>query len=502
MSDTLPSEEGLAENEEADGLDAVSRALASQDPLTTPLAALVRRAPVTCLADEAVHAALGRMRDQNVGSILVVHPDGAPAGMFTLKDLRDRVAIGNCDMKQPMSRVMTPNPFCLEDDLPSFEAALAMARRSIHHVVITHQGVVRGVISEKDLFALQQVGVARIASHLAIADDLPTLQRLAEDTRRLARNLMSQGVGAEPLTRLISELNDQLTQRILHLAFAGSGLEDADWCWLALGSEGRFEQTLLTDQDNGLLFLVPEGETADAMRAGFLPVARRVNEWLAACGFPLCKGEVMAMNPKWCLSLEEWQATFGDWIFRGDKPVLLNASIFFDFRALAGDARLAERLRAWLNERIKENRLFLKFMVINALGNRPPLGLVRDFSLDGEGDEANTVDLKINGATLFVDAARIFALGSGASESNTVARLRTAGEIWRLNKDEVEGWVEGFLYIQQARLRLHQSQIVAGKPLTNRLDPEDISVVERQALKTAFRQAKRLQGKLESFFQF
>jgi CBS domain-containing protein len=502
MSATLPPEDSQIDPEDIEGRDAVSRALSSQDPLTTPLSALVRRPPVTCLADEMVNVALGRMRDQNVGSILVVRPDGSPAGMFTLKDLRDRVAIGNCDMKQPMSRVMTPNPFSLDDEQPSFEAALAMAKRSIHHVVITHQGVVRGVISEKDLFALQQVGVARIASHLSIAEDLPTLQRLAEDTRRLARNLMAQGVGAEPLTRLISELNDQLTQRILDLAFSDSGLEDADWCWLALGSEGRFEQTLLTDQDNGLLFLVPEDETADSMRARFLPIAQRVNEWLAACGFPLCHGEVMAMNPKWCLSLEEWQATFGDWIFRGDKPVLLNASIFFDFRALAGDARLAERLRVWLNERVKENRLFLKFMVINALGNRPPLGLVRDFTVDGEGEEANTVDLKINGATLFVDAARIFALGTGANESNTVARLRAAGEIWRLNKDDVEGWVEGFLYIQQARLRLHQSQIVAGKALSNRLNPEDLSVVDRQALKTAFRQAKRLQGKLESFFQF
>jgi CBS domain-containing protein len=239
MSATLPPEDARPDSEAAEDRDAVSRALASQDPLTTPLSSLVRRPPVTCLADEMVNVALERMRAQNVGSILVVDPAGGPVGMFTMKDLRDRVAIGNCDMRQPMSRVMTPNPFCLEDALPSFEAALAMARRSIHHVVITHQGVVRGVISEKDLFALQQVGVARIASHLSIAEDLPTLQRLAEDTRRLARNLMAQGVGAEPLTRLISELNDQLTQRILDLAFTGSGLEDADWCWLALGSEGR-----------------------------------------------------------------------------------------------------------------------------------------------------------------------------------------------------------------------------------------------------------------------
>ncbi len=147
MSANLPPEDVQIDPEDIEGRDAVSRALASQDPLTTPLSALVRRPPVTCLADEMVNVALGRMRDQNVGSILVVHPDGTPAGMFTLKDLRDRVAIGNCDMQQPMSRVMTPNPFSLEEELPSFEAALAMARRSIHHVVITHQGVVRGVIS-------------------------------------------------------------------------------------------------------------------------------------------------------------------------------------------------------------------------------------------------------------------------------------------------------------------------------------------------------------------
>jgi CBS domain-containing protein len=352
------------------------------------------------------------------------------------------------------------------------------------------------------LFALQQVGVSRIASALCVAEDLSTLQRAAEDTRRLARNLMAQGVGAEQLTRLISQLNDQLTQRILYLAFADSGLEDVAWCWLALGSEGRFEQTLLTDQDNGLIFSAPDQAAAETLRAPMLAAARRANEWLDACGFPLCKGEVMASNPKWCLTLEEWQHTFSDWIFRGDAPVLLNASIFFDFRALAGDARLAEALRTALNARIKEKRLFLKLMVQNALGNRVPLGLVRDFVTDGSGDEANTIDLKLHGATLFVDAARIFALAAGLDVTGTVQRLRGAGEVWKMSAQEVEAWVEGFLFIQQIRLQLHQSQLNAGATLGNRLNPETLSTVERQALKEALRQGKKLQGRLESFFQF
>jgi CBS domain-containing protein len=457
---------------------------------------------VCCDQDSPVRDALALMRREGVGSILLTDTAGAPVGMFTLKDLRDRVALGACDIDQPMRRVMTPNPFALDAGAPAFEAALAMAQRSIHHVVVTRDGQVAGVISEKDLFALQQVGVARIATTLCVAEDLPTLQRAAEDTRRLARNLMAQGVGAEQLTRLISQLNDQLTQRVLYLAFAGSGLEDASWCWLALGSEGRLEQTLLTDQDNGLIFAPPEGQSAEALRPALLAAARQANQWLDACGFPLCKGEVMAGNPKWCLSLDEWRRTFGEWIFRGDAPVLLNASIFFDFRALAGDTRLAADLRDWLNGRIKENRQFLKLMVRNALGNRPPLGLVRDFALDGEGEEAGTIELKLHGATPFVDAARVFALAAGVDDTGTVARLRAAGAAWKLGGQEVEAWVESFLFIQQTRLQLHQRQLTEGRRLTNRLDPERLSAVERQALKEAFRQAKRLQGRMESFFQF
>ncbi len=497
MTDTAPE---LPEAPHAD--TGFISELTQADPLATPLSALLRRGAVVCSQDSPVRDALDIMRRENVGSILLTNSEGGAAGMFTLKDLRDRVALGACDVEQAMHRVMTPNPFSLPDNAPAFEAALAMAQRSIHHIVVTRAGLVAGVISEKDLFALQQVGVSRIASALCVAEDLSTLQRAAEDTRRLARNLMAQGVGAEQLTRLISQLNDQLTQRILYLTFADSGLEDVSWCWLALGSEGRFEQTLHTDQDNGLIFTAPDAATAESLRAPMLAAARRANEWLDACGFPLCKGEIMASNPKWCLSLEEWQHTFGDWIFRGDAPVLLNASIFFDFRTLAGDTRLAVALRGWLNERIKEKRLFLKLMVQNALGNRPPLGLVRDFVTDGNGDEANTIDLKLHGATLFVDAARIFALAAGLDVTGTVQRLRGAGEVWKMSAQEVEAWVEGFLFIQQMRLQLHQTQLINGAPLGNRLNPENLSTVERQAMKEALRQGKKLQGRLESFFQF
>ncbi len=161
------------------------------------------------------------------------------------------------------------------------------------------------------------------------------------------------------------------------------------------------------------------------MRAKLLPVAKRINETLALCGFPLCKGEVMASNPKWCLSLEEWKRAFSDWISNGTPEALLHASIFFDFRALYGAQHLADELRQWLARVAGDNSRFLHLMAENALRNRPPLGVVRDFVLGKE----NTLDLKLNGITPFVDAARIFSLAAGVTHTNTIQRLRlSAGQ--------------------------------------------------------------------------
>jgi CBS domain-containing protein len=446
--------------------------------------------------------ALERLQAQGIGAIVVTEED-RPLGVFTVRDLIGRVILPGVDLETPMGRIMTPEPVTLDARDHAFEAALRMAQGGFRHVLVVEGDRLVGVLSEHDLFSLQRVGLTRVAAYIQSAEDLPALQAAAADIRLLAHNLMRQGVTAEQLTRLISKLNDLLTTRLIELERRRHpAAASYTFCWLALGSEGRLEQTLNTDQDNGLIFEPLEGQSPEEARAALLPFARAVNEGLAACGFPLCKGEVMAGNPKWCLSLVEWQATFADWIFRGDGPVLLNASIFFDFRPLAGEARLAWALRDWLNEHVRGNRQFLRLMVQNALGNEPPLGWRGNFVLDGSGDEVHTLEMKLHGSMPFVDAARIFALAAGVSETGTQARLRAAGAAWKLDPQEVEAWVDGFFYIQQLRLQVNQTQLARDLPLSNRLDPRSLSAMEHQALKEAFRQAKRLQSRMETFFQF
>ena len=475
-------------------------ALAQDDEnrFSRPARSLVHQAPLSVSPGTPLAEALAAMNRLRVGSIVVCDEAARPVGILTLKDVLQRVTLAGTPLTTPIAAVMSVDPVSLEGAAPVSDALLLMARRAIHHLPLVENGRLSGVISEKDVFALRRLSMQGITGAIARAEDPASLPALARDIGALAHNLLAQGVDAENLTAVVSSLNDGLTQRVIELESRAASLPDVQWCWLALGSEGRMEQTLATDQDNALIYRsATEGE-----RAALLTFAERVNQRLADCGFPLCKGGIMASNPKWCLSVEEWRATFANWVHRSDAPALLHASIFFDFRPLYGAHELSGELREWLNGSIKNNRLFLKRMAENALANRPPLGLVRDFVLSSDGAQAHTLDLKINGITPFVDAARIFALYAGVSETGTAARLRGAARAWKMATDEVEAWVAAFHFIQLLRVRHQHAQQSRSESVSNRIDPEQLNALDRRILKEAFRQGRKLQAVMGRYFEF
>jgi CBS domain-containing protein len=473
--------------------------------MSSPLSDVIRREPVTCTPDTPVRQVLQIMHELGIGSMVAVD-NGLPVGIFTVNDVLNRVALPQIDIDQPIFGLMSKRLFTLPPHALAYEAALAMAKQGVRHVMVTNDGKLVGVVSERDLFALQRVGLRQISTTIRSAKDLETLKQSARDIQQLAQNMLAQGVAAEQLTLFISTLNELLTVRVIELKLARAKAEpewvDLDFCWMAMGSEGRFEQTLTTDQDNGIIFRTPANSTPDEVRARLLPLATAINLALDECGFPLCKGGIMASNPRWCLSREEWENTFAQWISRGNGEELLNASIFFDFRPLYGNAELAQQLRYWLNGKVKNNRMFLRKMVENALGNRPPLSLLRNFLVDRKGEAQNTLNLKINGVTPFVDVARIFALASGSNETGTAQRLRAACDAWRMDRAETDAWIESFLYIQLLRLRLQHQQTGKHEIMSNRINPDTLNALDQHILKETFRQARILQGVLEKFFTF
>jgi len=480
---------------------AITTQASSEAPYGAALASLMLRAPVTCAPATRLRDALAIMHAEHVGSIVVTDKSGRPLGIFTLHDLLARAAQKEFAFDTAIEQVMTPKVFALAPSDTVHEAALLMARESIGHVCVVENGLLRGVVSERDLFSLQRIGLARLSRVIAQAPDLDSLARHARDVHRLIDQMLVQGVSVAQLTQVTTLLNDHVTRRVIELVLAESGAPSVPFTWLAFGSEGRQEQTLKTDQDNGILFLLPAGGNAEALRQELLPVAKRINAALDRCGYPLCSGNIMAGNPECCLSLEEWQARFARWIEQGTPEHLLKASIYFDLRALWGDATPVMELRRWLTGRAAGNPRFLRQMAENALRNQPPLGLVREFVLEGDGEHAHKLDLKLRGATPFVDGARLLALAQGVEETGTLARLRGAVRTGALHAAEAEAWCDAFSFINLLRMRAHQDQARHDRVLDNHIDPDSLNELDRRILKEAFRQARKLQARIRLDYQ-
>lgn len=468
--------------------------------LTTSLSLLMRTNPVTCPPDLPLGEALSIMDRLEINTLIIIDGQQRPIGIFTLYDVLRRVALPRAEMDQPISEVMSPNPRAFPPDASGYEAALAMAQQGSQHILVVDQGRLVGLLSEKDLFSLQRVGMSQVRAQIQTARDLGTLQQLSREIQYLANNLLTQGVAAEQLTRIISTLNDHLTCRVIELELEDVDLRGTRFCWIAIGSEGRLEQTLSTDQDNGVIFAPADSVNPDEVRRQLVPIAWRINLALDSCGFPLCKGNVMASNPEWCLSLDEWKKKFSSWLNRPDPGALLNATIFFDCRYLYGDKGLADALADWFIASAPQKDMFLHNIAENALKRTPPIGFFRDFVVDQEREHPNTIDLKLRGITLFVDAARILGLSHGVNHSNTALRLRHVAERLKIPEREVNAWIEAFYFIQMLRLRRQHELSRKGEPMHNRINPYDLNDLDRKFFLEALRQARKLQKRLSSSF--
>ncbi|MCK9535172.1 MAG: DUF294 nucleotidyltransferase-like domain-containing protein [Pseudomonas sp.] len=476
--------------------------LGSQYSMETRLSVLSMRQPITCEGYLPLHKAVQLMHEQQVGSLVITDEMQRPQGIFTLRDLRRVIADANADLRQPISELMTLNPFHLPPQASAFDAALAMTERHIAHVCLVQDGRLVGVISERDLFSLQRVDLVHLARSVRHASSVEKLVQLREEIRSLVDRMIAHGASSEQVTRLITLLNDHTVSRVIELCIEAQGDPGVPFTWLVFGSEGRKEQTLYTDQDNGILFEASSQEEANAIRQKLLPLAREINLALDDCGFMLCKGNIMAGNADLCLSRQEWSRRFSKIVREASPENLLYSTIFFDLRAIWGPNEGCQALRRELLSMIRGNDMFQRMMAQSAMQNRPPLGgLFRNFSLDKKGVEKDTLDLKIKGLAPFVDGVRVLALSHGVESCNTSERIRqlvSKGVIERLDGD---AYAEAYHFIQQIRMQQHQQQARNDLTYSNRIYPDELNHLDRRILRESFRQAQRLQASLTFRYQ-
>ena len=472
-----------------------SQTLAEQT-LEKPLRDVCRHEPFSCAPSTPLKQVLEVMHEHRIGSMIVVNEAMVVEGILTRQDVLSRVAMAQKPLTSQISEVMNTPVHTLDESCTAQDAALLMSRFGIRHVPVTRNGKLSGIVSERDIFAMQRLSLKQISSNIRSAQDADMLRACANDIRSFAKNLLGQGIAAKQLTELISHLNDVLTERILEVVGNRMGIDANSYCWLSFGSEGRSEQTIATDQDNGLLFISDQPEVD---RPRWLAFGKEVNQTLDQCGYPLCKGNIMASNPECCMTAGEWLNKFARWIDVATPENLLRVNIFFDLRALAGNKELAQPLRDYIVTRAKESTIFLRLLAENIMRFRPPLNWHGSIDTT-EIDDIRTLDLKKQGTAVFVDAARFFSLVFGSDEVNTRRRFEAVAKRLSVEEQRRDAWVSAFEFLQMMRLRIQLDEGVAVPDLPDQPNVVNYDVldnIDRRILKECFRVGRRLQQRIE-----
>ena len=464
-----------------------------------PLRELFNRKPLVFKPDLTLRDTLFALNQSGLQAGVVADDPERPLGIVTLRDLIDAITLSGASLTDPAFAHMIAAPFTLPADAPAHRAKVAMTRGRLSHVVLVEaDGSLFNLLSPSDLPGFREGGAEALIEDINLADNVEAMAKAARAVRRTARELFANGMGIEAFCQWMSGLNDLICIRVIELVADEYDLPPVSWCWMVFGSEGRLEQTFATDQDNGLIFQPDKEEDTKPVRKEFVPFARAVNRALDTCGFALCRGNIMAGNPAWCLSAAEWQERFRRWMMTPEPEALLYATIFFDFRPLYGQDELVDDLHHWLLPQPAEHPRFLRAMATEALTCSPSLGWFGTFSYDGGRDHPHTIDLKKRGARPFVDAARIWGLQCGVWTTNTVERLRAVGPQLRRAPTDTAASVEAFDLIQ--RIRIQNQLGVSEKERANRVNPAELSTAQRLMIKEAFKQAKVLQLRLRQEF--
>ncbi len=454
-------------------------------------------------ATATIQEAAAIMSEYRVGCLLIhdTADEEKIVGIMTDRDLRGKVVAAGLDYKQPVATIMSsPVQTVLSQSL-CFDVLLKMMATGIHHLAVERAGRIIGVITSHDIMLLQGHSPYYLFKEILAQQEIAGLYPLARKIPEVIRGLIGEGAKAGNITQMIAILNDHILGRMLTLLEQEMGVPPVPYCWLLLGSEGRREQTFKTDQDNAILYADPRDEVErQAAEKYFAAFAAKAIDHLVHCGYPLCPGEVMAINPLWCQPLAVWKKYFERWVADPDPQELRYATIFFDFRAGFGETQLAEELRTHLNRKIIGRDLFLFHLARQCIEIRVPLSFFKNFIVEKNGEHKNRLDIKQQGLTPFVNFARVLALKYGVKETNTLARLKALmegehiqGELWSTASEAYE--------LQMQQRLVHQlQQIENGILPDNHIHPADLSDLERRMLKDAFSVIERLYGVLDQIY--
>ncbi|MEW5906749.1 MAG: DUF294 nucleotidyltransferase-like domain-containing protein [Elusimicrobiota bacterium] len=435
-------------------------------------------------------------------SSVLVESEGEVIGILTDHDLRARVLAGGAGAEAPVSRVMSSPLVSVPETALLFEAVLLMQEKDIRHLAVRDAaGRVTGVIDEKELLALKWYSPATLMEEFARAADVEGVIAVKGRLPRLVRTLSDTGADSAGVTRLVTAAADAATARFVEFAVNELGEPPVPFAFMALGSQARREQTLVTDQDNAIVYADPASGREAVCAEYFQALGGKVCAWLDAAGWPYCKGGAMASNPKWCRPLKDWKAYFTGWAALTEAQALLDVNVFFDFRCAWGERALESELRSHVRSAVKDRTILFLNLANNALGFKVPLGFRNALELEGEGEHKGTFDAK-KLLRVFTDFARVYALRADIQALPTPARLAALAEANVLERAEKESFAQAFDALTRLRLKRQAARAAAGLAPDNRIKPSELSQADQQALRETAAAAAAAINKIKDLIKF
>ena len=455
--------------------------------------------PITCKSSTTIKIAAKIMKENNIGSIVIVNKALCPIGIITDRDLRNKVVAEEMSAENEVSKIMNSSPITVDPKLTTTDLQILMIKNNIHYVCVTEDGTTNskiiGVISEHDILVARGNDLSMFIRDIKRAKEPEHLIKLRLSAEKLLKTYLLQEVSISYISRIVTEINNVLNVKAIEISISnllkeGKDIPNVKWCWLALGSYGREEQLFMTDQDNALVFENVSETEYDKVKNYFVLLAKSVNAILEKCGFKYCPANVMASNPNWCLSFNQWNQMFDKWIYTPGEKELMHSTIFFDFNPIYGDFELAKGMMENIYKSIESQESFLSFLARNALENPPPLSFFRYFMVEQNGEHKDEFDIKARAIMPLVDAARVLSLDAKiTNEKRTIAKFNKLAEIEPENKELFEQLSD----VYEILLRFKAIQGLKHNNSGRYFKPSELNKMERLMLHNCFKPIKELQ---------
>jgi PAS domain S-box-containing protein len=455
----------------------------------------------SCEINTTIHEAISLMVKKKSEAVLVHIEENKPIGIITDTDLGERIISKELDLKSSVSQIMSAPLITLPEHAMLFEALILMREKDVSHVCIEDvEGSVTEAVNIKEIAHAKYQTHTLLLQRIKIADSYEELKDIFDSIPLLLKILIESGAKTDVITRINSNFSHEITEKIIEFTLKNFEEPPIDFAFMTLGSVGRGEQTFLTDQDNALIFEDVDEERYDSVKEYFLKLAEVINKKLNEIGYNLCEGEIMAMNPKWCLSLSEWKDKYGKWIINSSPQDLIDVNIFFDIRHSGGKKNLTDSLRDYIYEIVKDRNLFFYHLADNVLSIKPPISFFGNFIVESTKENKSVFDIK-KVIMLINSIARLYTLKNNIKETNTLRRLFKLNQTGVFSDNHYKLLSKNYNYLMLMRLNHQLERIGNNLEPNNLISPKKLTEIERTTLKKIFSHLSDFQSKISLDFK-